>query len=236
MPTSIRDSVEPFLVPVHREGRRFIAIAAVLSLVLWVFAGFGLFVIGLLATAFVAAFFRDPARIVPLSKGLVVSPGDGRVVEVEEVEPPDELGLASGRRVRIAIFLSVFDVHIQRAPIAGRIARYIYTPGGFTNAVSPDAGRDNERKAMIIETADDTEIAVVQIAGWVARRIVTFLNEGDVLGIGERYGLIRFGSRVELYLPPGATSRVGVGQYVRGGETVLADLGDDGPAREMITI
>ena len=236
MPTSLRDSVQPFLIPVHPIGRPFIAIAAAIALALWIFFGFGGFVIGLLATAFVAAFFRDPPRIVPLTKGLIVAPGDGRIVEVAAVEPPDELGLEPGRRVRIAIFLSVFDVHIQRAPVGGRIARYIYTPGQFVNAVSPDAGRDNERKAMIIETPDGTEVAVVQIAGLIARRIVTFLKEGEPLGIGERYGLIRFGSRVELYLPPGTVAQVAEGQYVRGGETVLADSQSELPPREMITI
>jgi len=198
--------------------------------------GFGVFIAGMLVTLFVAAFFRDPPRVVPLTKGLIVAPGDGRIVDITTVEPPDELGLEPGERVRIAIFLSVFDVHIQRAPIAGRIARYIYTPGRYTNAVNPNAGRENERKAMIIETADGTEIAVVQIAGWIARRIVTFLGEGEPLGIGERYGLIRFGSRVELYLPSGVAAQVGVGQYVSGGETVLADVDSGLAAREMITI
>jgi len=236
VPTSIRDTVEPFLIPIHRIGRPFVAAAAIASVVLWIFLGFGFFIAGVLVTLFVAAFFRDPPRVVPLTKGLIVAPGDGRIVDVTTVEPPDELGLEPGERVRIAIFLSVFDVHIQRAPIAGRIARYIYTPGRYTNAVSPDAGRENERKAMIIETADGTEIAVVQIAGWIARRIVTFMGEGEPLGIGERYGLIRFGSRVELYLPPGVAAQVGVGQYVSGGETVLADTDSGLAAREMITI
>lgn len=234
MPTSIRDTVEPFLVPIHRAGRPFIAIAGAVALILWILFGFGLFLVGLLATAFVAAFFRDPARVVPLAPGLVVAPGDGRVVEVRPVEPPAELGLESVERVRIAIFLSVFDVHIQRAPVAGRILRYVYTPGGYANAISPDAGRDNERKAMIVEMADGTEIAVVQIAGLVARRIVTFLGEGEPVGIGERYGLIRFGSRVELYLPPGVPALVGEGQYVLGGETVLADLGVTRPRETRV--
>jgi len=236
VPTSIRDTIDPFLIPIHRIGRPFVAASAIGSVVLWLFLGFGFFIAGLLLTVFVASFFRDPPRVVPLTKGLVVAPGDGRIVDVTTVEPPEELGLEPGQRVRIAIFLSVFDVHIQRAPIAGRIARYIYTPGRFTNAVSPDAGRENERKAMIIETADGTEIAVVQIAGWIARRIVTFLGEGEPLGIGERYGLIRFGSRVELYLPPGVSAQVGEGQYVSGGETVLADMESGLAAREMITI
>jgi phosphatidylserine decarboxylase len=236
MPTSLRDTVEPFLVPVHREGRPFILIAAVLTVLLFLFAGGFLGLLGLLATGFVAFFFRDPPRVVPLAKGLVVAPGDGRVVEVGEAQPPAEFGIGDEHRTRVAIFLSVFDVHVQRSPVAGRIDRYVYTPGGYANAASPEAASENERKAMVLAMADGAEIAVVQIAGLVARRIVTFLGEGDSVGVGERYGLIRFGSRVELWLPPDVPALVAVGQYVRGGETVVADLTGATAPRETIVI
>lgn len=236
MPTSIRDTVEPFIVPIHREGRPFILIGAIVTVALFLFVASFLGWLALIATLFVVYFFRDPPRVVPMTPGLVVAPGDGRVVGTDEVTPPAELGLGDERRVRVAIFLSVFDVHVQRSPVGGRIARYIYTPGGYANAASPEASTQNERKAMIVEMDDGQELAVVQIAGLVARRIVTFLGEGEPVGIGERYGLIRFGSRVELYLPPGAGALVAPGQFARGGETVIADLTGTTRLRETITI
>ena len=227
--------LRPYLLPIHREGHRFVAIGVVVTVVLFVISVW-LGVVGLLLTVFMCAFFRDPQRVVPLRKGLVVAPGDGRIVEVAPVTPPDELGLGDKPRVRIAIFLSVFNVHIQRSPVAGRIERMIETQGEFLNAADPEASYKNERKAMVLTMADGVEIAVVQIAGWVARRIITFVSEGEPLGAGERYGLIRFGSRVELYLPPGVSAQVCEGQYVSGGETVLADLlSKEGP-REAITV
>jgi phosphatidylserine decarboxylase len=148
------------------------------------------------------------------------------------VRPPAELGLGDEERVRISIFLSVFDVHIQRAPVAGRIVRSLYVPGAFLNAELDKASEENERRAIAIETAAGVKIGVVQIAGLVARRIVTFASEGDSLGVGERFGLIRFGSRVDTYLPAGASPAVAVGQRAVGGETVLADLKSTEPERE----
>ena len=209
--------------PVHRDGHKFVGIAAVLALVfllIWPPLGWLLVV----AALFVAYFFRDPERVTPLREGLVIAPADGRVTSVETVRPPAELGLGDGERPRISIFLSVFDVHINRSPVAGRIKRSIYVPGAFVNAALDKASEENERRAIVVEQADGTEIAVVQIAGLIARRIVTFKGEGESLGTGERFGLIRFGSRVDVYLPPGRAAQIAVGQTAVGGETVLADL------------
>ena len=180
----------------------------------------------------VAYFFRDPPRVTPLRDGLVVSPADGRISAIERVRPPAELGLGDEPRLRISTFLSVFDVHINRAPVAGRIVRSVYVPGSFLNAALDKASEENERRALVIATANGAEIGVVQIAGLIARRIVTFAGEGDSVGIGERFGLIRFGSRVDLYLPPGRGALVSVGQRAVGGETVFADLKSDEPERE----
>jgi phosphatidylserine decarboxylase len=153
-------------------------------------------------------------------------------VAIEHVRPPPELMLAEGERLRVSIFLSVFDVHINRAPVAGRVARSIYVPGSFLNAALDKASEENERRGTVIAMADGTEIAVVQIAGLIARRILTFVAEGDSVGVGQRLGLIRFGSRVDLYLPLGRGSLVAVGQRAVGGETVIADLKSDEMDRE----
>ena len=228
---SLIDTITDSIVPVHSDGYKFLAIAAVVTLALfwlwpplaWVMA---------LVTAWVAYFFRDPPRVTPQRDGLVVAPGDGRIAAIERVRPPAELALGDVPRLRISIFLSVFDVHINRAPVAGRIARSVYVPGSFLNAALDKASEDNERRVIVIATASGAEIAVVQIAGLIARRIVTFVNEGDSVGIGERFGLIRFGSRVDLYLPPQHGALVAVGQRAVGGETVLADLKSDEPERE----
>ena len=164
----------------------------------------------------------------------MISAADGKISAVERVRPPAELGMGHDERVRISIFLSIFDVHINRAPIAGRIARSIYVPGAFLNAALDKASEDNERRILVIETPANGEIGVVQIAGLVARRIVTFSALGETVGVGERFGLIRFGSRVDVYLPPGKSALVGVGQRAIGGETVLADLQSAEPERESL--
>lgn len=230
-PHSLLDTILSAFAPVHRDGHKFVGIAALAALVGLVFApALGWLLV--LVTAFIAYFFRDPERVTPLRDGLVVAPGDGRISAIETVKPPAEIGLGEAPRQRISIFLSVFDVHIQRAPVAGRIKRLIYVAGAFVNAALDKASEDNERCTTLIEQADGTEIAVVQIAGLIARRIITFKPEGASLGIGERFGLIRFGSRVDLYLPPGHTSLVAVGQLTIGGETVLADLKSSEPERE----
>ena len=228
---SLFDTISDSIVPVHPDGFKFLAIGAgicLLLFLLWPPVAW----LAVLATAWVAYFFRDPPRVTPLRDGLVIAPGDGRVAAIEHVRAPVELGLGEAERVRVSIFLSVFDVHINRAPVAGRIARSIYVPGSFLNAAADKASEENERRGIVVAAADGVEIAVVQIAGLIARRIVTFVQEGDSVGVGERLGLIRFGSRVDLYLPPGHGALVAVGQRAVGGETVLADLKSDEPERE----
>ena len=227
----IFNTITSNLAPVHRDGHKFLAIGIGLSLLfflLWPKLGW-LFAI---ASIYVAYFFRDPDRVTPLREGLVIAPADGKISSIERMRPPVELGLGEAERTRISIFLSVFDVHINRAPVPGQIVRSIYVPGVFLNAALDKASEDNERRALVISTADGTEVAVVQIAGLIARRIVTFKGEGSSLGVGERIGLIRFGSRVDLFLPPGHGPLVAVGQRAVGGETVLADLKSSEPERE----
>lgn len=229
--TSLLDTITDFITPVHREGTPFIAAGAAATLAfLWLWPPLGW--IAALLTAYVVYFFRDPDRVTPLRDGLIVSPADGKVSAIEIVKPPAELGLGDEARVRVSVFLSVFDVHINRSPVAGRITRSHYFPGAFMNAALDKASEENERRSLIIEMSSGTQIGVVQIAGLVARRIVTFAREGDSVGIGERFGLIRFGSRVDTYLPPGRTALVAVGQRAVGGETVLADLKSEEPERE----
>ena len=183
-------------------------------------------------TVYVAYFFRDPDRVTPLRDGLVVSPADGRISSIDTVRPPAELGLGETPRQRISIFLSVLDVHINRAPVAGRISRSVYVPGAFLNAALDKASEENERRSIVISTPAGQDVACVQIAGLIARRIVTFAKEGATVGMGERFGLIRFGSRVDVFLPPGHGCLVAVGQRAIGGETVLADLKSTEPERE----
>lgn len=228
---SLLDTITDSVVPVHSDGYKFLAIGAGVTLVLFLVLP-PLAWIAALVTAWIAYFFRDPPRVTPLRDGLVVSPADGRICAVDKVRPPAELGLGDEPRLRISIFLSVFDVHINRSPVAGRIVRSIYVPGSFLNAAVDKASEENERRSLVIALPNGSEIAVVQIAGLIARRIVTFLREGDSVSIGERYGLIRFGSRVDTYLPPGRGALVAVGQRAVGGETVLADLKSDEPERE----
>ena len=228
---SLIDTITDGIVPVHSDGYRFLAIGAGASLLFfWLWPPLAWLLV--LATAYVAYFFRDPPRVTPLRDGLIVAPADGRISAVERVRPPAELGLGDEPRIRVSTFLSVFDVHINRSPAAGRIARSVYVPGSFLNAALDKASEENERRALVIATAGGAEIGVVQIAGLIARRIVTFAKEGDSVGIGERFGLIRFGSRVDLYLPPGHGVLVAVGQRSVGGETVLADLKSEEPERE----
>ena len=228
---SLFDTITDAIVPVHPDGYKFLAIGAGVALFFfWLWPPLAW--IAVLVTAWIAYFFRDPPRVTPLRDGLVVSPADGRICAIERARPPVELGLGDVERVRISIFLSVFDVHINRTPVAGRITRSVYVPGTFLNAALDKASEENERRAIVITRPDGSEIGVVQIAGLIARRIVTFVHEGDTVGAGERFGLIRFGSRVDLYLPPGQWSLVSVGQRAIGGETVLADLKSTEPERE----
>ncbi len=229
----ILETIFDSLAPVHADGHKFVAIGAVLTLLffmLWPPIGWLLAVL----TAWVVYFFRDPARVTPVRDGLVVSAADGRISSIDKVRPPPELGLGPEERLRISTFLSVFDVHINRAPVTGRIVRSVYIPGAFLNAALDKASEENERRALVIETPGGAGIGVVQIAGLVARRIVTFSREGEALAAGQRFGLIRFGSRVDVFLPPGRNAIVSVGQRAVGGETVFADLKSDEPERETL--
>ena len=229
---SLFDTIADSFVAPHPDGYKFIAIAGAIAagmfLIDWPVLGF----LMSLVTAWVVYFFRDPDRVVPLRDGLVVSAADGVISSIEKVRPPAELGLGDTERVRISTFLSVFDLHVNRAPIAGRIKRSVYVPGAFLNAALDKASEDNERRALVLETPQGVEVGVVQIAGLIARRIVTFSGEGETLGVGQRFGLIRFGSRVDVYLPAGRNALVAVGQRAVGGETVFADLKSDEAPRE----
>ncbi len=226
------DTIAGSFVAPHPDGYKFIAVAGAAALAFWLIEWTGLAVLTALLTAWIVYFFRDPDRVAPLRDGLIVSAADGEISSIEKVKPARELGLGEAERVRISTFLSVFDVHVNRAPIAGRIKRSVYVPGAFLNAALDKASEDNERRALVIETPQGVEIGVVQIAGMVARRIVTFAAEGETVGVGQRFGLIRFGSRVDIYLPPGRNALVAVGQRAIGGETVFADLKSDEPSRE----
>ena len=220
---------------IHPEGRKFGLIAVAISLIFllifdWEIVGWPL----LALSAGVFAFFRDPERVVPQDDSCIVSPADGLVSMIAEVDPPAELqgddgtgaiGLPEGKVTRISIFMSVFDVHINRAPIGGVVRRLIYIPGKFMNADLDKASEENERQHILMERGDGVAIGFTQIAGLVARRIVPFVKPGDMLAVGQRVGLIRFGSRVDVYLPAGTDPRVMIGQTMVAGETVLAEIG-----------
>lgn len=217
------------LAPIHKDGWRFIAVFAVVTIILWwLWSPLGW--LGLIATAWCIYFFRDPWRVSPYRSGLVLSPADGRIIIVDEAPPPPELELGAAPMQRIAIFMSVFDVHVNRAPMAGRVTRLAYTEGKFVNASLDKASLDNERMAIRLATPQG-DIGMTQIAGLVARRIVTALREGQEVIPGQRIGLIRFGSRAEVYLPRGWAVLVIVGQRAIGGETVLADAQAQEPPR-----
>jgi phosphatidylserine decarboxylase len=228
---SLIDSVTGAFVPVNRDGYKFIAIAAVVTVILFLLAP-PLGWLGVIATAYCAYFFRDPERVVPSRPGAVVSAADGRISSIAEVVPPRELALGDAALTRISVFLSVLDVHIVRSPVAGRITRSVYVPGKFLNAELDKASEENERRALVVETEGGARFGVMLIAGLIARRIVTFLGEGASVGVGERIGLIRFGSRVDVYLPEGAKVLVAVGQTAIGGETVLAEVAAKEGSRE----
>ena len=230
---SLIDTIMDTMVPVHPDGYKFLIPAGIIAVFLWFMLPFSFIAyLALAVSIYIAYFFRDPPRVTPLREGLVISPADGRVSSIERMIPPAELGLGSDERVRISIFLSVFDVHINRAPVAGRITKSVYVPGAFLNAALDKASEENERRSIVISSAAGQDIACVQIAGLIARRIVTFVKEGAPIGTGERFGLIRFGSRVDVFLPPGHGCLVAVGQRAVGGETVLADLKSTEAERE----
>ncbi len=228
----IVDTVLSVLTPIHWDGHKFIAIGAIATLLLfWLWNPLGW--IGVVLTLYVAYFFRDPERATPVRDDLVIAPADGKIVAVALKTPPAELALPAVPMTCVSIFLSVFDVHITRAPVTGTILRRAYVTGLFLNAALDKASEDNEREAMVFKTAAGREIGIVRIAGLVARRIVTLVNEGQVMEAGARTGLIRFGSRVDVYIPEGRGVLVAEGQRAIGGETVLADFRSEETGREV---
>ena len=217
------ESLRLVLAPPHPAGRPFIIGGAAVAVLGGLALGAWLFWLGLVFTLFCLYFFRDPERVVP-HRPVFVAPADGRVVSVIPAVPPAELGLGSEPRWRVAIFLSVLDVHVNRSPVEGVVTRIAYRPGKFLNASLDKASDDNERNALAMRLPNGQDIAVVQIAGLIARRILCDVKEGDRLGRGERFGIIRFGSRTDLYLPHGVRPLVSEGQLMIGGETVIALL------------
>ena len=223
--------LQSITIPIHRDGWKFIAI----------FAGFSLFLaylssdlgwLGVLLTGWCVYFFRDPVRVTPIKSGAIISPADGIVSNITTAAPPAELGLSGNDWTRISIFLNVFDVHVNRIPIDGTIVKTVYHPGKFFNASLDKASEHNERQAIALQTHDHKTIAFVQIAGLIARRIVCEVREGQDVKAGSRYGLIRFGSRADVYLPAGTAPLIVKGQRMIGGETILADLDSNESQRE----
>lgn len=212
-----------FLKPMHREGVKFVAIFAAITLGLFLLNEY-LGWIGVGLTVWCYYFFRDPERVPPARDGVLVSPADGVVSLIEPAVPPEELGMGDTALTRVSVFMSVFNCHVNRTPVTGEITHIAYRAGKFLNASLDKASADNERNSLRIRMEDGREIAVVQIAGLVARRIVCFIEPGAQLQTGERFGLIRFGSRLDVYLPEGVDPQVRIGQTMVAGETVLADL------------
>jgi len=218
---------------IHPEGRKYVVIAGFITLAVYSLLSHfvGWLLVGV--TVWVATFFRDPIRTTPRGDKLIVAPADGLITMIVKVPPPPELrgadGLADGDYTRVSIFMSVFDVHINRAPVSGGVTRIAYVPGKFINADLDKASEDNERQHLLIESADGVRIGFTQIAGLVARRILAFVRQGDMVQAGQRVGLIRFGSRVDVYLPAGTAPRVLLGQRSIAGETIIGEIGADAP-------
>ncbi|WP_298215846.1 phosphatidylserine decarboxylase [Acidocella sp.] len=226
---NLKDTVKSVLSPPHKAGYPFIAggvVVALLGLLFWKPLAW----LGLLFTLFCLYFFRDPERVPPPRANAVLAPADGLVVSIMEAVPPAELGLTPEPRLRVAIFLSVLDVHVNRAPIAGMVQKIAYHRGLFLSAAEDKASDDNERNSILLRTPFGQELVVVQIAGLIARRIICDIAEGQALLAGQRIGIIRFGSRTDIYLPHGAAPLVAVGQRMIGGETVIAELPEPLPA------
>jgi phosphatidylserine decarboxylase len=225
---SVLTTIRSQLAPINREGVPFVAGFALATVILfWLWTPLGW--IATVLTAWCVYFFRDPTRVTPVREGIVVAPADGRISRIINAVPPADLGLGARPLPRVSIFMSVFDCHVNRMPVSGRIERIAYRRGAFINASLDKASEDNERNGLVI-AAGDRRIGVVQIAGLVARRIVCFVREGTSLGAGERFGMIRFGSRLDVYLPEGTKPQVAEGQTAIAGETIIADLraGDPG--------
>ena len=220
-----------FIKPMHREGIKFILIFSVISLILFfIYIPLGWVGIGL--TIWCYYFFRDPKRTIPVRDGLLVSPADGVISLIEKTMPPPELDIEKEELTRISVFMNVFNCHVNRSPIAGKVMEINYRPGKFFNASLDKASVDNERNSLVLQIPDGRKIVVVQIAGLVARRIVSFVKPKQTLRIGQRFGLIRFGSRVDIYLPTGVQPLVCIGQIMVSGETVIADLNSKELARD----
>jgi phosphatidylserine decarboxylase len=220
---SVINSIRAQLVPIHQQGYPFIGGFALVSIILfWLWPPLGW--LGTVATLWCAYFFRDPERVTPAREGIVVAPADGRISRVADAVPPQELEIGARPLLRVSIFMSVFDCHINRSPLAGRIERIVYREGKFISADLDKASESNERNAFVIAAAGGARIAVIQIAGLVARRIVPFARQGETVRAGQRIGMIRFGSRVDVYLPLGSLVLVSEGQTAIAGETVLAEL------------
>ena len=219
------------IVPIHRAGWPFIGAALAAAVLLGLLWG-PLFWLGLLAAGFCTYFFRDPPRVTPTRVGLVIAPADGMVMPIERAVPPAELELGDEPLTRISIFLNVFNVHINRVPLDGTITALAYRPGKFLNAALDKASEDNERMCLKVTSYDGVDLGFVQIAGLVARRIICNVKEGEAVRAGQVFGLIRFGSRMDVYLPQGVAPLVAPYQTAIAGETVLADLQSDEPARQ----
>lgn len=219
---SLADTISRTLVPIRREGLPFVAAFAVASAVIGMLWS-PLFWVGMILTAWCAYFFRDPERVVPVDDDLVVSPADGIVTAVGLAVPPAEIEMGSQALLRVSVFMNVFSVHVNRAPVRGAVVRSVHKPGRFLNAELDKASEENERNSLLIDGPHGA-VAAVQVAGLVARRILCWAVAGEKVSAGERFGLIRFGSRVDVYLPEGYTARVAVGQTAIAGETVLAEF------------
>jgi phosphatidylserine decarboxylase len=227
---SVINSIRSQLSPIHPEGYPFIGVFALIAIVcLWLWPPLGW--IAVIATAWCAYFFRDPPRVTPVRDGILVAPADGMVSRVADAVPPAELDLGVRPLPRISIFMSVFNCHVNRSPLAGRVERIVYRKGAFVSADLDKASDSNERNMFVITAMNGVRIGVIQIAGLVARRIVPFVHEGDQVAPGQRIGMIRFGSRVDVYLPEGVHPLVAEGQTALAGETILADLRISDPGR-----
>ena len=218
------DALKLVTFPIHKEGYKFIFIFAIVTAILALISNF-LGVIGLVATLWCIFFFRDPERFVPLEDNVIISPADGVVTRVEYgAEAPEELGYGKTKFNKVSIFLNVFNVHVNRVPLSGSVTKIVYRPGKFLSANAEDASVENERNSVVVKNSNGTEIIFVQVAGLVARRIISDLKEGQEVVAGQRYGIIRFGSRADLYFPENVEIKSLLGQTMVGGETIIAKI------------
>ena len=230
-----KDLLKPVLVPINKEGHKFIAIFAGVTLLFYFMDWTILTFVGIVLTLWCAMFFRDPVRHTPVNEDLIISPADGVVNLITKATPPEELNMGNDELTRVSVFMNVFNVHVNRMPVSGKIVAVEYKQGKFLNADLDKASEDNERQSFVVEHAKSgNKIAFVQIAGLVARRIKGFVNVGDVLTAGERFGLIRFGSRVDVYLPKGVKPQVALGQTMIAGQSVIANMSDKSKGEYLV--